>query len=430
MKRFGIARTLVVGLVLTAAAVTQGKPAGAAPLPCESGFYHVVSGTLNLINPVDGTYIPIGGPQPWYNAMGYNQEDGYLYALGTAASNLSHLLRIDGTGAVTDLGIPAGLPVIATVSGDFDTSGNLWVRPIWNVMYKIDVSAVTATPVPLSANPNGVDLVYIDGLFYMLDDTTLTVIDPATGVVTTTAVSGLPPSADYGAGWTDAEDELYFSQNNAGKIFKISNYNTANPSGAVAISGPVTGNNDGASCASARSPFLGPVATDDTASAKSGVPVTIPLPGVLSNDVGSKVTVTANTAPANGTVTLNADGSFTYTSNVGFTGVDTFTYTITDQFGRTASATVRITVTADPAPTTTVPTTVPAPVVAGITAEAPVVTPAGQLPVTGAGRTKTLWLGSAFLAFGVALQLWARSNSLVLLARRVHACTMLRIWQP
>ncbi|QXP58519.1 Ig-like domain-containing protein [Olleya sp. HaHaR_3_96] len=54
---------------------------------------------------------------------------------------------------------------------------------------------------------------------------------------------------------------------------------------------------------------------------------------VLTNDEdfeGDNQTVTANTDPANGTVTIDAAGNYTYTPNTGFTGEDTFTYTICD----------------------------------------------------------------------------------------------------
>ncbi|GAA4178856.1 esterase-like activity of phytase family protein [Gryllotalpicola koreensis] len=60
---------------------------------------------------------------------------------------------------------------------------------------------------------------------------------------------------------------------------------------------------------------------------------------VLRNDRGATAVV-RNTNPANGTVTVNADGSFSYTPKAGFTGTDTFTYTATDavQLFRDATA--------------------------------------------------------------------------------------------
>ena len=69
---------------------------------------------------------------------------------------------------------------------------------------------------------------------------------------------------------------------------------------------------------------------------------------VLSNDTGARITVTANTQPSHGGVTVAPDGAYTYTPAGGFTGSDTFQYTITDENGKTDVATVTITVNALP----------------------------------------------------------------------------------
>jgi hypothetical protein len=50
---------------------------------------------------------------------------------------------------------------------------------------------------------------------------------------------------------------------------------------------------------------------------------------VLRNDFGASAIV-RHTNPSNGTATVNADGSFTYTPITGFHGTDTFTHTATD----------------------------------------------------------------------------------------------------
>jgi hypothetical protein len=96
-----------------------------------------------------------------------------------------------------------------------------------------------------------------------------------------------------------------------------------------------------------------PVAADDTASTVSGEPVSI---DVLANDVDpddDPLSVTAVTVPGNGTAVI-AGGGVVYTSQVGFTGTDTFTYTIADGRGGTATATVIVTVTATEGPPDTV----------------------------------------------------------------------------
>jgi hypothetical protein len=52
--------------------------------------------------------------------------------------------------------------------------------------------------------------------------------------------------------------------------------------------------------------------------------------GVLANDSGGQQQLVSHTDPAHGSLTLNPDGSFNYVPQAGFTGQDSFTYTITN----------------------------------------------------------------------------------------------------
>src|SRR5690606_29372129 len=70
-------------------------------------------------------------------------------------------------------------------------------------------------------------------------------------------------------------------------------------------------------------------------------------PGVLANDTdadGDALTAVLVTGPTNGSLTLNEDGSFTYTPNEDFHGTDSFTYQASDGGQVSAEATVVITV--------------------------------------------------------------------------------------
>jgi VCBS repeat-containing protein len=58
--------------------------------------------------------------------------------------------------------------------------------------------------------------------------------------------------------------------------------------------------------------------------------------------------VTAGGQPANGSVAMNADGTYTYTPNADFSGTDTFTYTVTDNAGANGTTTATVTVTVKP----------------------------------------------------------------------------------
>jgi gliding motility-associated-like protein len=87
-----------------------------------------------------------------------------------------------------------------------------------------------------------------------------------------------------------------------------------------------------------------PVAVDDTNVVDEDSSVS---GNVLTNDTDlgdAPVVVVSNTDPSNGSATINADGSYTYTPNTDFFGADTFTYTIEDVDGEKSIATVTITV--------------------------------------------------------------------------------------
>lgn len=66
---------------------------------------------------------------------------------------------------------------------------------------------------------------------------------------------------------------------------------------------------------------------------------------------GDALTVALATGPLHGAVSLNPDGTFTYTPHTDYTGTDTFTYTLTDGYGGTATGTVNVVVANTTAPT-------------------------------------------------------------------------------
>ena len=71
--------------------------------------------------------------------------------------------------------------------------------------------------------------------------------------------------------------------------------------------------------------------------------------GVLNNDRdpdGNPISAVGYTAPSNGTLTTNGSGEFTYTPNLNFNGIDSFTYRASDGSASSAPETVTITVRA------------------------------------------------------------------------------------
>ncbi|MBC7221389.1 tandem-95 repeat protein [Candidatus Bipolaricaulota bacterium] len=91
-----------------------------------------------------------------------------------------------------------------------------------------------------------------------------------------------------------------------------------------------------------------PVAQDDSYTTNEDTPLLVPAPGILGNDSdvdGDPLTAVLVSGPAHGTLTLNPDGSFTYTPAENFCGEDSFTYKAYDGALYSNVATVTITVT-------------------------------------------------------------------------------------
>lgn len=171
------------------------------------------------------------------------------------------------------------------------------------------------------ANPNGDSLI-------------LSVLtSPQNGIAVATTVINYTPSANYFG--TDTF------------VYQISGSSGQTASALVTVTVlPV--NND-------------PVAAvDDTASTFSNTTVTI---NVLANDINpdnDPLALLIVTQPSNGTATLDPSGTaIIYTPEITFSGIASFTYSITDPQGNTATATVSVTVIiVSPTPTVT-PTSSP-----------------------------------------------------------------------
>jgi VCBS repeat-containing protein len=92
-----------------------------------------------------------------------------------------------------------------------------------------------------------------------------------------------------------------------------------------------------------------PVAANDSYATNENTPITVPAAGILGNDTdteGGSLQAVLVDGPDGGTVTLNANGGFTYTPAAGFDGTDTFTYRASDGAGLSNLATVTIVVNA------------------------------------------------------------------------------------
>jgi VCBS repeat-containing protein len=90
-----------------------------------------------------------------------------------------------------------------------------------------------------------------------------------------------------------------------------------------------------------------PVAANDGYVTSQSTVLNVAAPGVLANDGdvdSSTLTAVLVTGPSHGILTLNANGSFTYTPAATYFGPDSFTYKTSDGLASSNVATVTITV--------------------------------------------------------------------------------------
>ena len=89
-----------------------------------------------------------------------------------------------------------------------------------------------------------------------------------------------------------------------------------------------------------------PAVSDDSGyQGEEDSPLVVAAPGVLKNDSdvdGDNLTALVESQPAHGTVSLKADGSFSFTPKSNYCGSDSFTYTASDGNGGVGTANVKL----------------------------------------------------------------------------------------
>ncbi len=224
--------------------------------PCSSNLYQVISGVLKIFDPVTSSYTDVGPSGIGsYNGAGYNVEDGYIY--GIASGN--HLIRINNTGAATDLGEVANWNA-ATYRADIDTSGN-WISYNSGANPKLTMIDIDATPLTMTVSnltnlhsgniPGVADITFnpkTNKFYGMSSNLQLIEIDPPN--LTIDVVADFDGAAGgFGAAWSDRDGNSYFSNNATGEIYAVKfDANDVPYDLKIVAYGEVTSNNDGINC--------------------------------------------------------------------------------------------------------------------------------------------------------------------------------------
>jgi len=157
--------------------------------------------------------------------------------------------------------------------------------------------------------------------------------DPDVGDTHTYAVTTAPANGGVvvnAAGLATYTPNLNF---NGADSFVVTVTDAAGATGAVTINVTVNAVNDA------------PVPTAPAITANTGAAASSQV-AHHDPDVGDTHTYAVSTAAAHGTVLINAAGLATYTSNVGFSGADSFVVRVTDAAGATGVVTIHVTVNA------------------------------------------------------------------------------------
>ncbi|MEB4591630.1 Ig-like domain-containing protein [Candidatus Thiothrix sp. Deng01] len=308
---------------------------------------------------------PLWVRQALRNVADHKQTvDTYKTAAGSTATNLPPTAHNDA--ATTTTGAPVTVDVLANdtdPNGDvltiasFNQGGNGSVTKVGNNLVYTPVAGFTGT----------------DTFTYVVADpagnqstatVTITVNAPTSNAPvanndTSTTTSGTPVTVDVLANDTDPNGDTLsvssFGQGGHGTVTQSGNnlvytpaadfsgtdtftYTVTDPAGHTAT-GTVTVIVNPAGNPNA------PVANSDSAATTSGSPVAV---DVLANDTdpnGDTLSISAFGQGSHGTVTQDGN-NLVYTPADGFVGEDTFTYTVTDPAGNTATGTVHVQVAA------------------------------------------------------------------------------------
>lgn len=359
---------IILAILFTFTSSTLWSPYTNAAVPkftCDGFPYQLLSNRLYKLDPVTLTYSAQGTTNsPSLNGSGFNVLDDHAYALNT---NGVYRLGSDSTRELISTGIGGALHYVGTM----DYNGYFYglKRTNRRVLIKIDIAAsdTAGTTVYTEETFTGVtppgtgDFVYVENagnaVILLVRGSTLYWYDFQTMTIKTTTAT-LPagaPSLSFGASWADLSGRIWGFHNGTGDIYELLNPFTAPEWVLVADLAP-SGNNDGFSCSAVNFPALPPVAQDDEfvtniETAFTGNLIADNGNGVDSDPDGAAVSVLwsdpSTTAPSSGTISATqADGTFTYTPDVGFYGTDTFTYVLSDG-AMTDMADVTITIDAD-----------------------------------------------------------------------------------
>ncbi len=284
------------------------------------------------------------GTRPTSVAVGEFNGDGRpdLAVANADSNNVSVLLGVGGGSFGPSTSFPAGNTPSSVAVGEFNGDG----RPDLAVANQVPAGTVSVllgvgggsfgprTSFPAGSSPSSVAVGDFNGdgrpdlavANQVVPVGTVSVLLGGTGgsfgAPTSFAAGNGPASVAVGDFNGDSKPDLAVANVNSGNVSVLVNSTVTNRA---------------------------PAAVDDAYSTAEDTALTVAAPGVLGNDTdpdGDSLSAVLGSGPAHGSLTLNPNGSFTYTPAANYNGPDSFTYHASDGTLTSNLATVTITVTA------------------------------------------------------------------------------------
>jgi autotransporter-associated beta strand protein len=337
-NRDGGDQVAIYGTNLDSATEVAFGPNAAAILDVSSTQIDVLSAP-GVAGTVDVTVVAPGG----ISATGSQDQFTYIQPV-PAVTGLSQSVGPAGGGETVTI---TGTDLDAATAVDFGgVAGSIVAGSDTRTQVTVTVPAGTLGTVDVTVTTSG-------------GTSDVSPADQFTGVpvpVVSSTESAIGPTAGgtdviiYGS-YLDGATAVNFGQTAGTIVADASNYILAtSPAGSAGSVHMTVTTPYGTSATSSADTFTyvaAPTAVPDSYTVIQDATLTLPAPGVLANDTapqGYALTATLLTEPANGILSLDSDGSFTYTPNSGYLGPDSFTYMATNGYANSAAATVSITV--------------------------------------------------------------------------------------
>ena len=288
-------------------------------------FFTTNTLTLNVTTPASLQSLSVDPPELLFSDAG---ESDQLGVTGQFDDMQSRILTTAGTTYVSaDTSVatvsPEGLVEAVAIGRTFIEIDNAGVKEYVSV----DVGPPNARPVAVA----GPDQLVLTGTPVTLDAAASTDSDMAPGALQFEWNQVDGPSIGF---FSPSSATLQFTPSSEAEfVFGLRAFDGQDVSAIDSVTVRAVVSNDV------------PVAVDDAYMADADTALVVRAPGVLLNDTDSHpLSAQLVSPPVNGTVDLTASGRVEYLPDAGFTGVDSFTYEVTDGLDVSNLATVTVTV--------------------------------------------------------------------------------------